>query len=244
MNTDRKIIALLATLSLLLLSGCADNTEESATDADRTQPQAQAPQARAAQDRAQERDAQDDGSETTYGDPARAGNIDAGERDSASDLRSNIDDIEAHIRLEARYAASDNLSALQIDTDVRDGTAYLSGEVGSDTERDLAEEEAADIEGIRAVRNDLRVIGDSEQATMGERLAATADDARITATVKARLLASDNTAGLQIDVDTDGQVVTLEGDVDDDAERELAGLIAANTSGVKDVRNQLDVNPD
>ena len=167
-----------------------------------------------------------------------AGGIDTSTRSS------NIDDIEAHIRLETRYAASGELSALQIDTDVRDGTAYLSGEVRSDAARELAEQEAVNIEGIRSVRNDIRVVSGENERTLAESLASAADDARITATVKSRLLGSENTAGLQINVDTDGQVVTLEGDVSDDAERELAELIAANTAGVENVRNQLNVKSD
>ena len=234
MKRPRKITLMLAAVSLLSLSACADRGDGTTDDA-RAETQRTQQQAEQAQTQQAEMPSQAGNSDAAYGNPAQAGGI------NGSGRSSNFDDIEAHIRLEAHYAMSDELSALQITTDVRDGTAYLTGEVESSAERELAEQAAVSIAGIRSVRNDIRVIGDTEQATIAERLASTADDARITATVKARLLASENTAGLDINVDTDEQVVTLKGNVNDDTERELAELIASNTSGVKDVRNELTV---
>jgi len=236
MKLSRKVTLLVAALSLVPLGACAD--QESDTTSTEAQTQRTPQQTQQAEQAQAERTSEQSGNDAAYGNPAQAGGI------NGSGRTSNFDDIEAHIRLETHYATSDELSALQIDTDVRDGVAYLSGEVESAAERELAEREAVSVEGILSVRNNIRVIGDAEQATIAERLASTADDARITATVKARLLASENTAGLQINVDTDEQVVTLKGNVDDDAERELAGLIAANTSGVKDVRNEVTLKPD
>ena len=152
-----------------------------------------------------------------------------------------LTDVEAHLRLEARLAASEDLRALKIDTDVREGTAYLDGEVRSAKARELAAQEAAAVDGIHSVRNEIRVVSDEEASTVAEQLAADVDDARITATVKARLLASENTEGLDIGVDTKDRVVTLAGMVDSDTERELAGLIAANTPGVREVKNRLEL---
>jgi osmotically-inducible protein OsmY len=98
------------------------------------------------------------------------------------------------------------------------------------------------VDGVKSVMNDLQVNADAQ--TLGEQLAAGVDDAALTARVKSRLLASDNTSGLQIDVDTKGSVVTLSGKVGSDTERELAGLIAANTPGVSSVNNELDAGND
>lgn len=240
MTKTRNTLLLLATVALLPLSGCADDASETAAIDNDT----------ANNSREEARDMQRDDHTpeespvndrrygSAYGETEQAGGI------NGSNRNSTIDDIAAHISLETRYATHDELSALEINTDVREGTAYLSGEVDSEAKRQLAEEVAADVDGIHSLRNDLRVVDDGEQATAGESLAAAADDVRITATVKSRLLASENTGGLDIKVDTDEQVVTLQGDVSDDAERELAGLIAANTSGVKEVRNRLNVKPD
>jgi len=236
MKPSRKITLMLAALLVLPLGACADRNTDTADTPAQTQRTEQ--QTRQAEQMQAQATAEQSSGEASYGNPAQAGGI------NGSGRSSDLDDIEAHIRLETHYAVSDELSALQINTDVRDGVAYLSGEVKSSAERELAEQAALSIEGIRSVRNEIRVISDTEQATIAERLASTADDARITATVKARLLASENTAGLDINVDTDEQVVTLVGNVNDDTERELAELIASNTSGVKDVRNELTVKSD
>lgn len=62
--------------------------------------------------------------------------------------------------------------------------------------------------------------------------------------MKSRLLLSDNTSGLAINVDTSDSIVTLQGDIDSDTERELAGLIAGNTPGVSEVKNKLKLKSD
>jgi osmotically-inducible protein OsmY len=59
--------------------------------------------------------------------------------------------------------------------------------------------------------------------------------------VKTKLLNNPNTGGLQIDVDTRGDVVTLSGEVGSAEESALAEGLARNTGDVKDVRNQLVV---
>lgn len=189
----------------------------------------------------------DRASEQGAGDSDTASTQGTGAGDSVSAER-NVDeklgDVEAHLRLEARLAANAELNALQIDTDVRDGTAYLSGELHSSDARELAAQEAAAVDGIHSVRNDIRIVSDDEKSSVAEKLASRADDARITATVKSRLLASENTTGLDIGVDTNDQVVTLSGTVDSDTERDLAGLIAENTSGVRKVENLIKLGSD
>jgi len=157
----------------------------------------------------------------------------------ADEVASEANDIRIHATLETKLAASDELSAMMINTDVEDGVVTLKGDVATDAQRDLATEMARSIDGVRKVDNELSLT--SVEPGVAERLAADATDAAITASVKTRLLASNNTSGLDIDVDTDDQVVTLRGDVESETERELAGLIAANTNGVDSVVNELDV---
>lgn len=74
-----------------------------------------------------------------------------------------------------------------------------------------------------------------------DKTAAVADDAAITAKVKAALLAEPGLKSLQINVDTSGATVTLTGTVDNPDLRERAKQIASNTSGVKGVVDQLTV---
>src|SRR6185295_10450514 len=70
-----------------------------------------------------------------------------------------------------------------------------------------------------------------------------AADAATTAAVKTKLLGDTKVAGLNINVDTKDNVVTLTGKVQSDAERTEAVRLARTTTGVKDVINKLTVDP-
>ena len=149
-------------------------------------------------------------------------------------------------KLEVVYALNRHLSAFAIDTDVDQGIVHLTGAVESDIDRDLAGEIAAGIEGVVDVDNDLTLVAGAREAGQRERsgqrsFSAWIDDATTTAAVKSTLLANPNTKGLQIDVDTRGDVVTLTGEVASAEEKQLAEELTRNTGDVKDVRNQLIV---
>lgn len=148
-------------------------------------------------------------------------------------------DVRIHLELEAALAQSDELSALEIGTDVQDGVVHLSGAVETGARKELAAELAKSIQGVTSVQNALEVVG--EEPGILERMQESVGEGALTARVKTRLLASRNTSGLKIDVSTDGDVVMLDGAVSSETERELAGLIAANTAGVAEVRNELNV---
>jgi hypothetical protein len=68
-------------------------------------------------------------------------------------------------------------------------------------------------------------------------------DAGITTSVKSKLAADDTVKAYQVDVDTSNKVVTLSGEVETAAQKEHAVMIARNTDGVRDVIDQLRVNP-
>ena len=68
-------------------------------------------------------------------------------------------------------------------------------------------------------------------------------DAGITTAVKSKLAVDDTVKAYQVDVDTANKVVTLRGDVETMAQKEHAVTIARNTDGVRDVIDQLRVNP-
>lgn len=67
------------------------------------------------------------------------------------------------------------------------------------------------------------------------------DDAGITASVKAKLLADDRTKGFDINVDTRNGIVTLTGGADSQAAKLAAGHLAGQAEGVVLVKNQLEV---
>ncbi|MGX5217317.1 MULTISPECIES: BON domain-containing protein [Pseudomonas] len=140
-------------------------------------------------------------------------------------------------------ALNRHLNPFKIDNDVENGTATLTGTVESSVERDLAEQVALSIEGINKVDNQLKI--DSEVKAGGkdsQALASRLDDAGITATVKSKLLWNTNTEGLDISVKTEEGAVTLTGNAQTPAAKELAGRLAANTEGVREVFNHLSIS--
>jgi osmotically-inducible protein OsmY len=150
--------------------------------------------------------------------------------------------------LETVYGLNRHLRAFAIDTEVDKGVVHLTGNVSHDIDRDLAEELAKNIDGVVEVDNDLVVATDTRQAARdadGEdsrrSFGTWIDDATTTAAVKTRLIGNSNTSGLQIDVDTRGDEVTLSGEVPSAQEKSLAEEIALSTGDVQSVRNQLVV---
>ncbi len=69
------------------------------------------------------------------------------------------------------------------------------------------------------------------------------DDRAITTAVKAKLIEDKTTGGLSINVDTLNGEVALSGFAKSQTEKDRAGQLAANTKGVRVVRNNLVVRP-
>jgi osmotically-inducible protein OsmY len=148
-------------------------------------------------------------------------------------------------KLEATYALNRHLNAFDINTETTNGVVHLTGAVENDIDRDLAGELAKGINGVVSVENDLTIKPDARKTATADsehrKFGVFVDDATTTAMVKSKLLANPNTKGLQIDVDTRGDVVTLNGEVSSNEEKQLAEELTRNTGDVKQVRNQLVV---
>lgn len=67
------------------------------------------------------------------------------------------------------------------------------------------------------------------------------DDAAITTTIKAKLVADDELKAIDINVDTDGGIVTLTGAAPSATAVERATTIARGVDGVSNVKNQLTI---
>ncbi len=164
----------------------------------------------------------------------------------ATDWEGEMKDAWLDGKIETSYTLNRYLNPFEIDTDVENGVVMLSGTVESEIDRDLAEEIARGTDGVREVKNELLVAereGDweRESASAVDAFEQNFTDATTTARVKFALLANDSTEGLSIDVDTDGGVVTLSGEVESDQAMELAERIASNAEGVQSVENRLQV---
>lgn len=160
-----------------------------------------------------------------------------------TDISQQLSEARQEGSIWTAIALNRHLNPFSIDSDVKNDTAVLTGTVESDVERDLAEQVALSIEGIKKVDNQLKVDGNvkrksNDSASLAKRL----DDASVTATVKSKLLWNSNTEGLDISVKTEEGAVTLTGNAQTPAAKELAGRLASNTDGVREVFNHLSVS--
>jgi len=78
-----------------------------------------------------------------------------------------------------------------------------------------------------------------DQQTVGEYI----DDATITTQVKARMLNDPDVSGTSISVETLNGTVMLSGFATSATEKSTAETIARNVNGVKEVRNQIAIQP-
>lgn len=168
----------------------------------------------------------------------------AGDEKAGPQAAGPMQDLWIDTRLETAYLFNRHLNKFNIQTDVDDGAVLLTGTVRSEIDKDLAGEIARSLRGVTSVHNRL-VVRESiltaarsdDDTEFGRRV----DDATTTARVKTRLIVNKHLAGLKIDVDTTDSMVTLNGDVGTDEEKQLAELIAKNTPDVRAVTNELRV---
>ncbi|CAA0102348.1 Osmotically-inducible protein Y [Halioglobus japonicus] len=165
---------------------------------------------------------------------------------TTSSLERKASDAWREGKLDTIYLFNRHLNNFTIDPEVMGTDVVLTGKVESQVDKELAEQLALGVDGVTDVTNRLVVVAPEEARTGrsdGDReLSTKIEDATLTAEVKTRLLANEETDGLDINVDTVRNAVTLSGSVDSSAEKDLAGEIAQQVDGVDGVNNNLMVS--
>lgn len=164
---------------------------------------------------------------------------------AAADTQDVDDRLED--RVAYRLETDDALRKYNVNVDVDEGVATLSGEVATEAQRAAAARIADDVEGVSSVENDIDVDPDADR-TLADRakrgLSKTGDaidDAWITTKVNWFFMGEDALEGSNINVDTNDNVVTLKGTVRSEAGRNRAKALAQRTEGVKEVRDELTI---
>ncbi|PLT26930.1 BON domain-containing protein [Pseudoalteromonas sp. MelDa3] len=138
-----------------------------------------------------------------------------------------------------------NLNNFDINTDVKNGKVVLTGKVNSELDKELAEELVLSLDGVSDVENSLTVVKSMDTKDRSKDMMDDDDndltDAKITTVITTRFLFDSEVGGTDIDVDTDNGVVTLNGSVESEAEKQLAVEIAKNAEDVRDVVDKLSI---
>lgn len=152
----------------------------------------------------------------------------------AAEQPSDHSDGWISMKVKTALAFHKNVSATATDVRTQNGVVTLSGSADSQAKKELTGEYAKDVEGVTEVRNEL-IVADAKPAT--ETVGARVDDASITAQIKTTLLFRKSTHALATLVATRDGVVTLHGEAETAAERDLVTKIAEDIKGVKHVNN-------
>lgn len=114
----------------------------------------------------------------------------------------------------------------------QDGQVTLTGMVADEKHKSLAQETVANLPGVTGVDNQLKVREDAPDRNT---------DAWVGIQVKTALLFRRNVSGTGTQVDVNNGVVTLRGEADSLAQKDLATEYAKDVEGVKEVRNEMTV---
>ncbi len=113
-----------------------------------------------------------------------------------------------------------------------DGVVTLTGTVSEQDHKSLAEDTVRELSGVQNVQNNLEVKGD---------VPAINSDPWIVLKVKVALLYHRSVSGLRTHVEAKDGVVTLTGEAQTAAEKELASEFAKDVEGVKSVNNEMTI---
>jgi osmotically-inducible protein OsmY len=127
------------------------------------------------------------------------------------------------------YVFQTYLQSDDIKIESRDGAVTLTGTVVNNHHKSLAEETVADLPGVQSVDNKLQIKGESPAEN---------SDAWLTAKVKTMLLFHRNVSALT-EVNTKDGIVTLQGEAENQAQKDLTTEYAKDVEGVKGVNNEM-----
>lgn len=133
-----------------------------------------------------------------------------------------------------------SVSGFETEVFVEDGVVTLKGVAENNAQKDLTTEYAQDIEGVKKVKNEMSITlvpQKKDYRTKHQKI----DDASITALVKGALMYHRSTSKLGIAVKTKEGEVTLTGNADYQAEKDLVTKLIGDIHGLKSVSNNMTV---
>jgi osmotically-inducible protein OsmY len=154
---------------------------------------------------------------------------------AAQATKTGISDSWLTAKTKIALYGDDRIKGGQVSVETVNGAVSLRGKVDSDDAKAAAASVAQAVEGVKSVRNDLRVV------PPGDRKVTDTSDKDITRQVKGRL--SKDARLKKIDVRTDGGAVILTGAVSSIGASARASELARGVPGVRMVKNELTYDP-
>lgn len=144
-------------------------------------------------------------------------------------------------KVKTAFALSSRVSAFDIDVDTQGGVVRLEGQLPSEETRKIAVAIAEGTAGVVRVEDQLTVDPEAQPSEELESLRDRVRDLEVQIALVEALSRAPELSTRSVTVAVRDGVVTLEGRVQDAAEREGAEQIAASLDGVVEVENELEV---
>lgn len=149
-------------------------------------------------------------------------------------------------KLQSVLLMSEHIDVNDIDIEVNDYVATLSGAVDNEVTRELAEELAKGVEGINEVDNKLKIKKDKKDMAKNESdrrmsVGRYVADSLLTAELKLDLIQSESVPAMDLNLTVNDDVVIIEGEVKSESVKDLAEKIVSNNVDVREVVNNIEV---
>jgi hyperosmotically inducible protein len=145
----------------------------------------------------------------------------------AADTDSRIED-----SFKETYVYKTFLKDERIKISAKNGDVTLSGEVFNQAHKPMAEDTAQALPGVKSVNNLIEINGEQ---------AAENSDTWISMKVKSALLFHRSVSGFSTEVFVNEGIVTLKGEADNLAQKDLSSQYAQDIDGVKSVNNEMTI---
>jgi len=146
----------------------------------------------------------------------------------ASEMDERIESSATNSYVFKMYLKNDSIKTQSID-----GVVTLTGTVSEESHKSLARETVASLPGVKSVDNKLELKGKGPAEN---------SDGWISMQVKYALLYNRHVSGMNTHVFVSDGIVTLRGETQSQAQKDLAGEYAKDIKGVKDVKNEMTIS--
>jgi len=160
-------------------------------------------------------------------------------------LNQDITSARQETQIWTTYTLSPYLRPFDLKVTVIENCATLSGTVGEEANKDLAQQIALAVPGIKSVDNRIEVVAQfvppasPSNRAFGELV----DDTTVTSAVRSKLAWSRYADGLRASVTSSKGMVRITGHVTTAEGKNAASNLALSTHGVRSVTNELDIQP-
>ena len=151
------------------------------------------------------------------------------------DEKTPVNDSWLTAKTKIALFADSRIKGSDINVETTQGRVMIRGKVDSDAAKQAAEGIAKEIDGVKAVKNELQVVAPSKREATDDK------DEAITTRVNEQLAKDANLKKAGVRAQTNAGVVSLTGEVADLMSSAQASWIAWQVSGVKSVKNDLTV---